>query len=155
MIAQAPGDTERSGVSISRMGPEDLPAAQALLAQLGYALDRDELQRRYTWVAEADGHRVWLGEYRGQVVALCHFFVRPALDKPPEVVVQALVVDDAARGHGIGKTMMDAVEAWASRQGFTSVALASHVARSAAHSFYERIGYIRSATSHQFRKLIG
>jgi hypothetical protein len=36
--------------------------------------------------------------------------------------------------------------------GFASVALASNVARSEAHAFYEGIGYKRTATSHLFRK---
>jgi GNAT superfamily N-acetyltransferase len=48
--------------------------------------------------------------------------------------------------------MMEAVEEWAAAPGFISVALALHVSRSAAHAFYEAIGYRRNATSHLFRK---
>ena len=81
-------------------------------------------------------------------------YVRPGLDKPPEAIVQALVVDHAARGSGVGKIMMAAVETWAKDRGFTSVALASNVARTEAHTFYEAIGYQRAATSHLFRKTL-
>jgi GNAT superfamily N-acetyltransferase len=88
------------------------------------------------------------------VVALCHIYARPALDKPPEAVVQALVVDQASRGTGVGRIMMAAAEAWAADRGFTSVALASHISRAQAHAFYAAIGYKQSATSHLFRKTL-
>jgi GNAT superfamily N-acetyltransferase len=45
---------------------------------------------------------------------------------PPEVVVPALVVDQAVRDGGVGRAMMAAAEAWAKDRGFTSVALASN-----------------------------
>ena len=33
----------------------------------------------------------WSLEDEGHIIALCHVYARPALDKPPEAVVQALV----------------------------------------------------------------
>lgn len=66
--------------------------------------------------------------------------------------MQALVVDEANRGSGAGRTMMAAAETWAADHGFASVALGSRVSRSGAHAFYEAIGYRREATSHLFRK---
>jgi GNAT superfamily N-acetyltransferase len=76
-------------------------------------------------------------------------------DKPPEAIVQALVVDQARRGSGIGQAMMAAAEAWAIERGFTSVVLTSHVARVDAHRFYEKLGYQPVATSQLFRKVLG
>ena len=69
--------------------------------------------------------------------------------------MQALVVDQASRGSGVGKMMMIAAEAWAKDHGFTSVALTSRISRSDAHGFYEAIGYQMMATSHLFRKMLG
>ncbi len=133
---------------------EDLPAARALLAQLGYPIEPAELGRRFAVVVAAPGHAVFVGERAGRVVALCHLYARPALDKPAEIIVQALVIDQACRGSGIGKRMMRTVEAWAREQGLGSVALASSLPRAAAHAFYEAIGYHRTATSHLFRKVL-
>ena len=141
-------------MTIRQMAAHDVPTCQALLVQLGYELNAGEVRRRYDVVARSADHTLMVAEQGGRVVALCHAYVRPALDKPPEVVVQALVVDRAARGSGIGKVMMAAAEAWARDRGFTSVALASHVCRSEAHVFYETIGYRRGATSHLFRKAL-
>lgn len=141
-------------ISIRPMTTGDVPAAQGLLSQLGYPLDPQEVRRRYAAVMEAEGHVVMVAEHARRVVALCHCYVRPALDKPPEVVVQALVVDTAARGTGVGKILMTAAETWARDRGHASVALTSNVVRSEAHAFYETIGYRRAATSHLFRKTL-
>jgi GNAT superfamily N-acetyltransferase len=134
------------------MTASDIPVAQDLLSQLGYGLDLPEVRRRYDIVAGSPDHAITLAAHDGRIVALCHIYARPALDKPPEAVVQALVVDQASRGLGIGKRMMAAAEAWAKDRGFNSIALASHVSRSDAHAFYEALGYRNEATSHQFRK---
>ncbi|HZU90798.1 MAG TPA: GNAT family N-acetyltransferase, partial [Stellaceae bacterium] len=80
---------------------------------------------------------------------------RPAFDKPPEVVVQAIVVDAAGRGRGIGKSLMAAAEDWAAGRGYDSVSLYSRTARAAAHAFYAALGYEPVATSHLFRRTFG
>ena len=141
-------------ISIRQMTAEDALPLQALLSQLGYPLDLPEVRRRYDAVAASKDHSLIVAEKEGQVAAFCHVYIGPALDKPPEAVVQALVVDQAARGSGVGKIMMAAAEAWAQERGFGSVALASSVARTEAHVFYDAIGYQRAATSHLFRKIL-
>ena len=67
----------------------DLAAATGLLEQLGYPMSAAEVKRRLTMVRAAPSHRVWVADDGGQVVGLLHAFFRPALDKPPEVMVQA------------------------------------------------------------------
>jgi GNAT superfamily N-acetyltransferase len=134
-------------ISIRRMTTEDVPVARMLLSQLGYPLDTQEVLRRYEAVTGAEDHALMVAEQAGQVIAWCHLYVRPALDKPPEAVVQALVV-------GVGRIVMAAAEAWARDRGFVSVALASNVTRAGAHAFYEAIGYQRTATAHLFRKTL-
>jgi GNAT superfamily N-acetyltransferase len=142
-------------ISIRRMTPQDVAVAQDLLAKLGYPLDAAEVQRRYDAVTRSADHAVMVGEDDdGRVIALCHLYARPALDKPPEAVVQSLVVDLTVRNTGVGKIMMAAAEAWAEDRGFRSVALGSNVSRSDAHAFYESLGYRNEATSHQFRKTL-
>jgi GNAT superfamily N-acetyltransferase len=136
------------------MTAADIPVAQQLLSQLGYPLDGKEVRQRYDAVAAAGDHAVMVAQHAGRVIAFCHVYARPALDKPLEAIVQALVVDESSRGSGVGKSMMMAAETWARDRGFTSVALASSVARAEAHAFYETIGYERAATSHLFRKAL-
>lgn len=136
------------------MTAEDIPSTQELLSQLGYPLDDEELRRRYDAVAEAGDHALLVAEHAGRILALCHVYARPALDKPPEAIVQALVVDHASRGSGVGRAVMTTAEAWARDRGFASVALSSSIARAGAHAFYQTLGYQRTATSYLFRKAL-
>jgi GNAT superfamily N-acetyltransferase len=139
-------------IVIREMEPKDIPACRLLLSQLGYDLNPQEVMQRYEAVKEKRDHAVFVGEQHGQVIALLHLYERPAFDKPPELVVQALVVDQNWRGKGVGRSMMNMAEHWALNGGFSSIALTSSISRSDAHSFYKRIGFQVEATSHLFRK---
>jgi GNAT superfamily N-acetyltransferase len=122
--------------------------------QLGYVLEPAEVKRRYEAVIDAPAHAVFVAERNARVIGLLHLYARPALEKPLEVIVQALVVDRAARSTGIGRSLMNTAEKWATERGVAFVALISHVARSDAHAFYERLGYRIEATSHLMRKTL-
>jgi len=84
-------------IAIREMGPTDIAVCRLLLSQLGYDLNLQEVKRRYEAIKEMQDHAVFVGEQDGQVVALLHLYERPAFDKPPEVIVQALVVDQYRR----------------------------------------------------------
>jgi hypothetical protein len=49
-------------ISIRPITTEDLPAAQGLLSQLGYALDQEELARRFASVSAAQQHTVFVAD---------------------------------------------------------------------------------------------
>ena len=151
-----PGMTQpMTDCRIRPVTPADAPALRPLLAQLGYALDAAEIAARIARVAGADGHYLVLAEGAdGAPDALLHVFGRAALEKPAEAVVQALVVRDGLRGRGLGRAMMALAEAWARQAGYRHISLNSQVSRDDAHAFYERLGYARYATSHQFRKAL-
>ena len=90
-------------ISIRRMTAVDVPVSQVLLSQLGYQMDVQEVRRRYDAVVQSGDHALMVAEQAGRIIALCHTYARPALDKPPEAVVQALVVDQASRGQRGGQ----------------------------------------------------
>ena len=130
----------------------DIPAALMLIGQLGYEMPQAELVRRLTAVLAHADHRVWVYDDGGKAVGLLHAFFRPALDKPPEVMVQALVIEASQRSKGVGEALMQVAEGWAREKGCTSVALYSRVDRDRAHRFYERLGYEKKPASAQLRK---
>ena len=142
-------------VLIRELGQADLPAAAALLDELGYGLDPEEVAGRFGAVRAAPGHALWAAVAGGKVLGLVHVFARPALEKPPEAVVQALVVDAAHRGRGVGRRLMAAAEAWARERGYRSLSLATEISRDDAQAFYTALGYVIAATSHQMRKKLG
>src|SRR4051794_37487158 len=115
----------------------DIAAATTLLGQLGYPMSEAEVARRLAMVRAAPGHHVWVADDGGQVVGLLHAFFRPALEKPPEVVVEALVIEASRRSQGIGERLMQTAEQWARDSGSATVSLYSGVQRTDTHRFYE------------------
>ena len=101
-----------------------------------------------------DGHLVIVAEAAGKILGVLHAFERPALEKPCEAIVQALVVDSEARSGGIGEALMREAEAWAQRRKLPSVSLYSRADRKCAHVFYERIGYRIKATSVRMERAL-
>ncbi len=128
----------------------DMEIVRELLRQLGYEVAADELISRLARVRAAADHNVVVAEQGECVVGLLHVFERPALEKPCEAVVQALVVDAKLRGQGIGKALMDAAEAWARARGLGSIALHTRHAQ----AFYGRLGYVNVSTSDLMRKTV-
>jgi GNAT superfamily N-acetyltransferase len=137
---------------IRAMTPGDIPAARGLLEQLGYPLTIEDVERRFAAVAVMADHAVMIAETTGQIAGLLHVYARPALENPPEAIVQALVVDGAWRRSGVGKALMAEAEAWADARGYRSVALSSNAARTGAHAFYHALGYRTAATALILRK---
>ncbi|MDP6709474.1 MAG: GNAT family N-acetyltransferase [Alphaproteobacteria bacterium] len=141
-------------VLVRGMEAADLPSAGPLLRQLGYDVAGPELRLKFDAVQGADGHALFVAEIDDRIVALMHVFARPALEKPLEAIVQALVVDDACRGCGVGRRMMAVAERWAVDRGYRSLSLSSQVDRDDAHAFYQALGYGISSTAHTLRKRI-
>ena len=128
-------------------GAADVAAVHRLTGQLADAPDEAAFRARFERAAASDGHRIIVAEVEGKVVGVLHMFERPALEKPGEAVVQALVVDGEARSGGIGEALMREAEVWAQHRKLPSVSLYSRVDRKRAHAFYERIGYRIKATA--------
>jgi ribosomal protein S18 acetylase RimI-like enzyme len=127
--------------------PTDVAAVHRLIGQLADAPDEAAFRARFESVLATDGHRIIVAEVEGKVVGVLHMFERPALEKPCEAVVQALVVDSEARSSGVGEALMREAEAWAQSRKLPAVSLYSRDDRKRAHAFYERIGYRIKSTS--------
>jgi predicted N-acetyltransferase YhbS len=133
----------------------DIAPATRLLAQLGYPMSEAEVGRRLEIVRAAHGHRVWVADDGGAVIGLLHAFFRPALEKLPEVVVQALVVDASRRSQRIGEQLMQVAEQFARESGSSTLSLYSGMQRTDTHRFYERLGYAKMGTSQLMRRVLG
>jgi ribosomal protein S18 acetylase RimI-like enzyme len=62
-------------------------------------------------------------------------------------IIEDVVVDDAARGHGVGEALVHAALDRARDIGARSVDLTSRPSREAANRLYERTGFVRRETN--------
>ena len=61
--------------------------------------------------------------------------------------IEDVVVDESARGHGVGEALNLAALAEARRRGCVTVDLTSRPSREAANRLYERLGFVRRETN--------
>lgn len=139
-------------VSVRPAEPRDRERLWILLGQLGYGMEREAFDARIAGISGKVGQLLVVAELEyGEVVGLLHAYERPSIEKPPEVTIQAMVVDEACRSAGIGEALVGAATAWARSQGYNVMGLHTHVKRERAQAFYERQGFEEVAKSVLYR----
>ena len=91
---------------------------------------------------------------RSAVVGWIHVQGRQTLELGPFAEICALVVDETARGKGIGQGLSSAAELWSKQAGFLALYVRSNVRRDVAHRFYVRLGFARQKTAHAYMKAL-
>jgi GNAT superfamily N-acetyltransferase len=109
---------------------------------LGYPTQADGLERRIAVLVAKLDHRVVVAEVDGQIRGVAGLRRDLQLEADgPYVCLTVLVVDEAARGLGVGTALVEEAERWAATLGATRLMLTSGHHRTAAHRFYERLGF--------------
>jgi GNAT superfamily N-acetyltransferase len=124
----------------ARLALDHAPEASAHERELRAALD-DE--RSLVLIAEDEGRP--LGSLVAGVLPMPIYGARLAF-------LQELYVDEAARGDGVGRALIDAFDAWARERGAAVEALGT--SRPPAMAFYERLGFVTRPTTYYWRRVI-
>ena len=96
----------------------------------------------------ADPALIYLGGFvAGRLISACNAVVVLNLTRGgrPYAVIENVVTDAAHRGQGIGGAVLGALVERCWQRDCYKVSLTSAAARGSAHSFYERMGFDRSA----------
>jgi GNAT superfamily N-acetyltransferase len=121
----------------------DSTAISQLVGQLGYPASAHEIAPR---LADLNAHppstAVVAETPAGSVVGIATAHIFYSLHKSEPIAwLTSLVVDDDARGIGIGSALLAYAERWAVDNGAIRLTLSSANHRREAHEFYERRGY--------------
>jgi GNAT superfamily N-acetyltransferase len=123
----------------------DAPAIAELGGQLGYVANRQQIATRLAGIESEPSSRVLVAEdAAGSVIGWLHVAARTQLTEDACAEILGLVVDESARGAGVGADLVRAAEAWARAEGCTRIRVRSRDTRERAHKFYEREGYARN-----------
>ena len=126
--------------TIRDASPADAAELADLLGQLGYPTAPEAVEARLERLGLV-GDRVFVAELDGRTVGLGHLQVTPAIERErPAAKIGALVVDQAHRGSGIGRALVEAMETEARTRGCELLFLTTAARRKDAHVFYERVG---------------
>lgn len=127
----------------------DAAALAALSIQLGYPSTPEEMAERLRVLVSrsgTSGNGVLVAEDESGVVGWLHVSGMFFLESPAFAEVLGLIVDEAHRGRGVGKLLLDGAARWAADHGFDKLRVRSNVIREDAHRFYEREGFRRVKT---------
>ena len=135
---------------------EDAAALQKLASQeLGYDYPLEACQKRIEALL-ADDQQILLvacsQEASKQVLGIVHASYYYSFYGDPAYNVMALAVDQDYHYQGIGRLLMQALEARAISKGIHHVRLNSASHRTGAHDFYQSIGYDCYKTQKAFSK---
>ena len=129
---------------------DDAREVARLCTDLGYPSTRADILSRAAGLP-AD-HAVLVAERSGEVVGWIHVRASHLLVSAPRAEIAGLMVDAPAQRDGVGRTLVEAAEAWARDRGLDSILVRSNVVREGAHAFYEALGYERTKTSLNFTR---
>jgi GNAT superfamily N-acetyltransferase len=139
-------------VSIRDASPADSEAIAGLLDELGYPTPVEAVESRLERLGIV-GDRVVVAESGDEVVGLAHLQVTPAIEHDrPVAKIGALIVAEAHRGEGVGRALVEALDAEARARGCALLFLTTSARRTDAHEFYKRVGL--EETGKRFTKLL-
>jgi GNAT superfamily N-acetyltransferase len=131
----------------------DAPRIAELSGVLGYPADGETVAARLERLLPRAQELVLVAVPPGNAAAgWIHAAEQELLESGRRCEIVGLVVDPAYRGCGVGRRLVEAVEAWAAGRALDAITVRSNVARAESHPFYERLGYVRAKTQHAYRK---
>jgi GNAT superfamily N-acetyltransferase len=139
-------------VTIRDARPADSDAVAGLLGELGYPATVEAVHARLERLGIV-GDRVVVADSGEEVVGLAHLQVTPAIEHDrPAAKIGALIVAEAHRGEGIGRALVEALDAEARARGCALLFLTTSARRTDAHEFYRRVGL--EETGKRFTKTL-
>jgi ribosomal protein S18 acetylase RimI-like enzyme len=124
---------------VQDISDELVKAFGRLLPQLSRsapALDRTALRA----LVDRPGNRLLVARLDGAIVGTLTLVTFP-IPTGLRAWIEDVVVDEAARGHGVGAALTQAAVGFARADGARTVDLTSRPARAAANRLYERLGF--------------
>jgi GNAT superfamily N-acetyltransferase len=142
-----------SSCAVRPAEPRDCERLAFLAGQLGYLSTEEEVRKRLSQMQDANQYTVFVAELpSGQIAGWIGLYVLRAIELDISAEISGLIVDEDVRSCGIGKTLLDAAERWASSVGCNAISVRSNVTRDRAHRFYAVNGYEHVKTQKELRK---
>ena len=133
-----------------KLKQEDLPVIVQLMSQLGYRHTVSSLTDNVEYVRTKNGE-IFVAELSGKVVGCISAILDARLAEGVTGELVSLVVNESARGKGIGKGLVSTAEKWLIR--YTKVIrVRANETREEAHQFYQSLGYAKSKKQIVFSK---
>lgn len=100
------------------------------------------VEGRFKFMLTLSNFNVCVAEEDEQVIGLITASLRPTLwHAGPVALIDELIVDQTARGQGVGKALIDAIVVWARKRGASEIEVSTEQDNEAAQAYYLRHGF--------------
>lgn len=130
---------------------EDCASLAQLITELGYPTTGPEMSVRFAALAALPHFRTLVACIEGRIVGMAGACWAPYFEKNGSYVrVLALVTRAEARGVGVGRSLLRALEQWGFEMGASTLLLTcgNRPERQTAHRFYQELGFHGVATGY-------
>jgi GNAT superfamily N-acetyltransferase len=142
-----------SGFHIRTGREQDCSGFARLATQLGYPVSSETMRARLQRLLASLADVVFVAQtVDGELVGWIHGVLSQFLESDRRVEIGGLVVDERYQRRGIGRELVDRVEAWAVEHGVAQALVRCQTRRAEAHAFYANLGYSQAKTQIVFRK---
>ncbi len=137
-----PDDTIRPQITIRPAEDPDASRLAELLTQLGYPVTAGTVRQRMAYWRPDPMSRILVAEVGEHIVGSVSLHAIPYFERTGRWLrIESLVVDEDARGTGIGRALLAAAEGAAPEWDCLAVEVTSARSRVGAHAFYGALGY--------------
>ncbi|WP_409176512.1 GNAT family N-acetyltransferase [Brevibacillus fortis] len=112
----------------------------------------DQVREKIEIITKKTKDMIFVCEQNNEVIGYIHGSPYELLFSDSLVNVLGFVVKEKHRNHGVGNMLIEHLEQWGKRNGFSGMKLLSHPSRTHAHRFYERRGYLFTKDQKNFIK---
>lgn len=146
-------ETRKAELVVRKAEPADAEIIAELSIQLDHKLTQAEAKERIEKISRDDDQEIFVVEDIGfKVLGFINVTAHYEMLSGVQGRLGGLVVDENARGIGLGRTLMDAAEKWVKDKGTETMKVNSNVVRIDSHKFYEKMGYEKYKEQAVFKK---
>lgn len=132
---------------------DSLSQIVALLTQLrDREVDTDSVRNDVEAIVSSDNRTILIAQIDDDIVGMAAVNIVIKVGKR-EARIDEVVVDESARGTGLGQKLMEAAIDWAWSKNCDSVELTSRESREAANKLYQKLGFeLRETNVYQLKR---
>lgn len=140
-------------INIRKIKITDYNDIYLLNQELGYSYAVEKVKERIVYITENTKDIILVAEQCNETIGYIHGSIYELLYSDSLINILGFVVKEKFRNTGVGNKLINAIECWAKKNGYTGVRLASGINRLNAHSFYQKHGYICRKEQKNFIKV--
>jgi len=116
---------------------------------LGYELSEQQTRESINYILHNKEHCAYVAVQNGIVLGWIQAFIAVRLESK-FIEISGLVVDESARGTGIGKKLTAKVCEWGADKQCETLRVRCNVKRTESHKFYEKLGFTENKQQKVF-----